>query len=264
MLKMLRSTRIGYYVTSITGAFAIIFWQLFINNNVGMAIALAFLWILIMATIFSIVAAKRIRKINTYLYNECKPQKFVEEMEKLYNQQTEEGNKNTIRISLSAGNIDAGNLERGKQYLDQVTPLSVKKYVDVLRQIVFFNNRATYYMRTGQLMEAEMDLACMQEVLKTKKLFEKNRRKYMDAYEYKKVQLGIISNQFDGAEKILKIGLEREKSMLSQVSFRYYLGLVYLHEQKMTEARECFTFVVEHGGTTWYVGMAKEKLKECI
>lgn len=113
MLKMLRSTRIGYYVTSITGAFAIIFWQLFINNNVGMAIVLAFLWIFVVATIFSIVAAKRIRKINTYLYNECKPQKFVEEMEKLYNQQTEEGNKNTIRISLSAGNIDAGNLERG-------------------------------------------------------------------------------------------------------------------------------------------------------
>jgi len=81
---------------------------------------------------------------------------------------------------------------------------------------------------------------------------EKEKNLLFDIYTSKKVILQIETGDFEGAEQILLMLLEKSRSNLWQVCTSYYLARVYLHKGDTEKAKRYIDFAMQYGGDTVY------------
>lgn len=74
-------------------------------------------------------------------------------------------------------------------------------------------------------------------------------------------KIDLMEKDFDKAIEYYKKALPGVGFEFQRVDFKYYMGLISFVERDISRAQEHFSYVIEHGGTIYYVQKAKDFLK---
>jgi len=209
---------------------------------------------------FTRLAINKNNKILKILTEECNPQKFIDTYSKTASKGSNVEIQNFIKIQLSTGYIASGELDKGKEKLDSVKEFS-EKITDSQNKIMYYNNLFSYFLQKKDIDNAEMNLAKMLESIQNshKKL---NRNTYMNLYNGKSYRLNIEKNIFDGADNFFENTFKMDNDEYGRVSYKFILGKIYLHYNKLPEAKEAFEYVIKNGNSLYIVTEAKEILTD--
>ena len=81
-----------------------------------------------------------------------------------------------------------------------------------------------------------------------------------DLYTSKKALIQIEKGNFEGAEPILLMMMEKAKSNIWQVNTSYNLAKVYMNKGEPEKAKRYIDFVMKYGGDTVYKSEISEML----
>lgn len=250
LLKLFKSTNIMYASLCICGILIISF---FATPKIGVIFSflLIFLWIYITATIFNLVAAKKMGKVVRIMTDDCNIQEYI----KIHNEflrKNVRGTRTYLLLNLSSGYLNLGDHELAKNVLYSITEFSDNR-AGALSKTFYLNNLFVYYLRINDSSNASICLEEMRLLLENKKLKSIDRERLLSIYNDKCVILNIENGNYDGAEQFFSSAFDKEKSCLGKVSIKYNLGKVYIHYGRLNEAKDAFEYAVKHGGDSYYV-----------
>ena len=231
---------------------------------------LGFTWAIVSFVILyvlsSVVAGryerKLLRRIDALLVDECDPYSCIAEYEKILPRST--SNMRTyVLLELCGGYLSAGNAETAKKHLETVTSFPKNKARNASYRFVHHSNMLSFHILTGDLDSAADHLEQMKEILDDggNGLGEMTRGQLNSHYNSQLYILNVANGVFEGAEEVFLKNLNEGTSRLSTVASRCRLGKVYLHYNRLDEAREAFEYVIENGNKTHHVTEAKELLE---
>jgi len=260
MIKCFKSTMILYFVFSFIGGVPICLklgWD--INFYVGVLVAT--IWIFTVAMVLEIFAQIKMRKIINIMMDDCNLEEYIRICDDLLFDQTNKKLVTLLMLNLSTGYLNAGNRERAKKTLNSIVGFG-NGIAGAIYLAIYYNNLVAYYFMIKDIENVVDSMEEFRIALDNKKLSRVYKNKLLYSYSDSKVLLNMANNIYDGAEQVFNDALLRAKHMLSKVSAKYTLGIIYLHYNRLSEATEAFEFAIKNGGTSCYVSKAKEHLEE--
>lgn len=263
-MRCFKTTRILYYLFGIGGFIGI--WALIsycMNSNWGqiIGILLGLLWIFVINIILTLLAIHKLDKINKIIVEDCNPEKAIQIYNKLLLNQKSKNLWNTLVLNLSAGYLNIGNVEKAKETLSNLNEFKKNRF-DANYCVIYYNLLASCYLVTKELEKAADAIEKMKTALNNKKMYKSRRTNLFWNYIEKLCLLNMENNNYDGAELIFNTKFERTSLMIEKVSAKYRLGLVYLHDNRPSEAKKAFEYVVKNGGSLYIVQKSKEQLEQ--
>jgi len=194
---------------------------------------------------------------------DCNLEEYIRIYNDLLFNQTNKRLKTFLMLNLSTGYLHAGNKERAEKTLNSIDGFGNSR-VGAIYLAVYYNNLIAYYFLVNDIENVVDSMEELKVALNNKKLKIKIKNKLLCSKIDKESLLNMANNIYDGAEQVFNIAFEREKHMLGKVYAKYTLGIIYLHDNRLSEATEAFEFTIKNGGTSIYAKRAKvhlDKLK---
>ncbi|MBE6761116.1 MAG: tetratricopeptide repeat protein [Ruminococcaceae bacterium] len=202
-----------------------------------------------------IVASKRIQELNKIRENNCNIAQYYTALNELRLNCKNAKNLNILNMNIAVAFLDMGRYSDAFNILMGINPITFGKGAfGVKGRGVYYNNLSYAYIGLGDLESAEKVLVNLKQCIDDPKLqkMEKEKNLLFDIYTSKKVILQIETGDFEGAEQILLMLLEKSRSNLWQVCTSYYLARVYLHKGDTEKAKRYIDFAMQYGGDTVY------------
>ena len=223
------------------------------------------LWVLspIVAGIISeIYARKLMRAVDSILYEECDPCKFVAEYERFL-PKTPENIIPFMYLMICNGCLLAGDIESAKKYIDQIKGFPKNKAKNALYRLVHYSNMVGYSSSFEDWVATDNWLEKMKEILddSANGIKPNLRDGFRLTYISQLYAVNISKGEFEGAEEVFLADINTSKSKISKVLSQHRLGKVYLHFNRLDEAKAAFEYVITNGNTTGCVTEAKELLE---
>ena len=154
------------------------------------------------------------------------------------------------------------NPEKAKQLLDSINYFPDNK-IGFCYKAIYYNNLCAYYLQVNEIPDAEIMLENMLSALQNEKYPKQLYDLTYNAYTEKQYSINLAKGNYSGAEEVVSIQYNREKSKLGKVVAKYKLGKIYIHFERFDEAKEAFQYVIDSGNKTYYVGKSIELLSQC-
>jgi len=262
MIRCFRSTKFMYYIISFIGALYI--WlKLLWTKNFFVGGLFAFIWMIAIALIMSLFAWIKMNKIINIMRDDCDCEKYLQIYNKLLPDCNDKKMRTLLMLNLSSGYLNAGDSDCAQQTLDRIDKIG-KGRLGAMYEAFYYNNLVSYFFLTKDTENVIASMEKLKLALNNKKLNRVYRNKLLYLYNEKESLINITNNIYDGAEQLFDDALVREKHMLGKVYAKYTLGIIYLHNNRHSEAMKTFEFVVKNGGDLFYVKLAKEYLEKLI
>jgi tetratricopeptide (TPR) repeat protein len=203
----------------------------------------------------------RFKKVNNLLSQQCDPDAYIEETQKLLDKATKRGQTASIsvfRINLNVGLVAAGRFEEALAVMPDPTLFKNDRTGRVSR-VTFHHNNFVTLLALGNMEQAALALAHMHDslnVLKGDKLYEMA----LHHSQLDDIRFEMMNGHFENAEKTYRNVVDKAKSNIERVSAMLRLGETYQHYGRNGEAREAFEYVVAHGNKLYAVTLAKQHL----
>ena len=152
-------------------------------------------------------------------------------------------------------NVSAGQMLSGVDYFSDNSSGAASK-------VVYYNNMFVYYLRINDIPSATQALEQMDAALQSSKLRKSDYDRYSTTYISKKHLVNMENGNYDGCEMHFSLMYNIESSILGKVSAKFTLGKIYLHDGKSIEAKQAFEYVINNGGTSYYVVKARDYLNQ--
>ena len=262
MIRCFRSTKFIYYIISFIGS-VYIWMKLLWTNNFYLGGLLAIIWIIAIALIMNSFAWIKMKKIINIMRDDCNPEKYLQICNELLSHCKDKKSRTLLMLNLSTGYLKAGDRDRAQMTLDRIDE-NGKGRRGATYLASYYNNLVSYFFLEKETGNVIASMEKLKIALNNKKLSRVYKNKFLCSYNEKESLLNMTNGIYDGAEQLFNDVLIRENHMLGKVYAKYILGIIYLHDNRLCEAREAFEFVVKNGGTLFYVKMAQEHLKKMI
>ena len=258
-MKLYRDLNIVSFLLAVAGAVAIVLPPTLRDQNILLPSLLAFLWIVVCVFFFQWLAVKRLNKVMALL-NECRVKEYVAQYEKLLAR----ARRKTIlpvKLNLSAGYIELGHPRKALELLRDLPDFPKGRGGAALR-LVYDNNTAVCLRMLGDLDMAEALLKRYQADLSAAP--EKTPQRAQTATQYRKqaMLLNMARGSFDGARVFFETELRTDATARSRVADHYALAWISLQEGSRDESARHLEYVLAHGGDTWYVSAARERMRQ--
>jgi tetratricopeptide (TPR) repeat protein len=228
--------------------------------------------IVIALSISMSIAKTKYKKIGNIMYNDCDIVQFIninnnlmkrwDSLRKIFKKP-----HITITISLalnlSSGYLLVGNNTEAKRFLDSIENFPNNK-AGAINKVAWHNNLCSYYLQIKDTLRASQSLEEMYISLKNKKIPKSHHKIFSNYYKYKQSQIMIENDNYADSEKVFNSMFEEENKVRDKVAAKFMLGRIYLHDNKLNEARQAFEYVISRGGTTYYVNKSKEYLDQLL
>ena len=162
---------------------------------------------------------------------------------------------NAFNLNIAVAFIDMGRYQDALNILMGIAPQSFGKgFTGAQGRAVLFNNLAFAYIGLGDLESAEKLLVEMKKAIDDPKLknMDKIKNQLFDLYTGKKMLIQIEKGNFEGAEQIFLMLLEKADNNMHQVYVSYNLARIYLNGGNTEKAKRYVDFVMQYGGDTVY------------
>jgi len=259
MIKSFRSTKILYYIISFFGA-VFIWMKMLLDNNFYLGGLVAIIWIIAISLIMKSFAWMKMNKIINIMRDDCNLEEYIRILNELLSHCKDRKSRTLLMLNLSTGYLNAGDRDYAQQTLDHIDKTG-KGQLGAAYRVSYYNNLVSYFFMINDIENVIVSMEKLKLALNNKNLRRVFRNQFLYLYSDAESLLNITNNIYDGAEQLFDDVLVREKHMLSKVYAKYILGIIYLHDNKLSEAREVFEFAAKNGGDSRFVEMAKEQLE---
>ena len=253
MFQLYKDLKIAYYVIALSVAIPLAVYASW-TEKIGL-----FIWALIIPLIIAIViesiAIKRFNALNKIREVNCNIAEYCSELEKLRLNCKNAKSLNTVNMNIIVALLDSGRPAEALNLLQVINPKFFGKgTMGVYNRGVYLNNLAYAYIRLGDLESAERVLLDMKQCIDDPKIknLAKEKNLLFDLYTMKKILIQIEKGNYDGAEPILLMMMEKATSNIWQVITSYYLARTYLQKGNNEQAKRYIDFVMKYGGNTIY------------
>jgi tetratricopeptide (TPR) repeat protein len=258
-MKLYRDLNITYYLLSFAAAAALLLPPVLRDESILPYALPAFLCVFCLALVFQYLAMRRINK-NMALLEGCRIKEYTAAYEKLL-PRARKSSELLVKLNLSAGYIEQGYPRKALDLLREL-PAFPKGRRGVPLRLCYDNNLAVCHRQLGDLDTAEKlleqfraDLAAAPE--KTPQLEQMTVNCRAQA-----TLLRMARGDFDGARAFFEGKLEADTTERQRVADHYALAWVSLQEGDRAQSARHLEYVLAHGGDTWYVGAARERMRQ--
>lgn len=206
-------------------------------------------------------AEKLHNKIVQLFLEECDPYQYIDRYQKILKRRLGKIGA-FVLVNLSSGYLAAGNPQKAKQILDSIGSFQENQF-GLQNKSFYYNNLCSYYLMMNDITNAEIMLENMLNSLQNEKFPKMQYYALYNCYTETRYEINIAKGNYVGTEDIFLIKYNREKSKLGKVESKYQLGKIYLHYNRIGEARSAFEYVINNGNKTYYVDESKELLNQC-
>ncbi|MCL2857957.1 MAG: hypothetical protein FWE19_09670 [Oscillospiraceae bacterium] len=224
---------------------------------------LVILWSVLNAVVFSLIAHRKLAKINQLMYD-CDLESFLAISEGLAKRRTEKTTNTLMLLNLAAAYIFTGNNTAAGRLLYGIDAgrftRAAQTRLEAQCELIYHNNFFEYYYRFNDLTAAAQALEQMKRILQSSKLSRSARNTYSGFLLRQQHLLNIANGDYDNAEQVFDLAFEKGRHMLDRVSAKYTLGRIYLHQGKTIEAERAFAYAVMHGGSSIFKVSAAQRL----
>ena len=233
------------------------------TENLGLTLIAVLVVPFVSVVILSIIGNKRFNNHNKIREINCNITEFYNGLIELHSKCKNPKILNILNMDIAVAFIDMGRYQDSLNILMGIAPQSLGKgFTGAQGRAILFNNLAYTYIGLGDLESAEKLLVEMKKAIDDPKLknMDKIKNQLFDLYTGKKMIIQIERGNFEGAEQIFLMLLEKAKTNLHQVGICYELARIYLHNGNAEKAKRYIDFVMQYGGDTVY----KTKLSEIL
>ena len=227
----------------------------------------------ILAYIFSIAfsaklaetyARKKHDKIYTILNDECDPQKFLQVYQKIVGRGTGK-NRSFTYFYNGYGYYELGDFQTARQQFDLMYTTGLPKTFGAAQYIVFYHLYVCdILLYENDIDNAEQALLLAMEAVKNPKLSKKGMAMSFGQYIMaRQMRLNMEKGNYEGSEQFFTTSFEISDTIIKKVINKFHLGRVYLHYNRIVEAKAAFEYVKEHGNKTFYVDRSINFIKQC-
>jgi len=257
-MRLYRDLHVVYYIVALGGAFALLLPPVFQDRNILLPALLAFLWIILSALVFQRLAIKRLNKLMTLL-EECRIKEYIEGYEKLL---PRAGRKSSaaLKLNLSAGYIELGHPKRALELLESL-PAFPESRSGAASRLCRDNNLAVCHRMLGDLDAAERLMELFRAELADAPAKTPQRSQFAAIGDTQAVLLSMARGNFDGAAAFFEKKLPEDATLRSRVADHYALAWASTQAGEPEQAKRHLEYVLAHGGDTWYVSAARERLR---
>ena len=261
---LFRETDILYTVSLIAG---LIFWIAFLGNVYGfLLLSICLLWFVLCSIVTNKITRKKLDKLERIIDDNCNIAAYIEFYEKnLYPKRHRLGIHNNekldLTLRLSNAYLYIGDTKSAMHVLSEWMFLK-RKRIPTAYEFCYHNNLFICHLLNNDLSAAEQCLIQMEQALNDPKLRKSYRQLYADAYHKKQLLFNMAKGDDTGCENAFEQAYKNSTSTLNKVAAKYTLGKIYLHQNKMDEAIETFTYAVRHGGNSRYAIEASAQLEQ--
>ena len=221
------------------------------------------LWIFIVAIVLSLIAQKRVERIDQARTERCQVREALAAFEQIAAKKRVMRNKKVRRdtlVNLSAQYITLGDTARAAWLLGQIELSPVKNAVSAANAAVYCNNYCCIFLQENNIDKAEQALADMKRVLDTPKMPGIYKNKLLPLYQGKVLALKLAKGELEGLDVAVNLLMQNADNLLTKVSYHKLLAEIYHRTGRDEQARDSLRFILENGGDTYYVGWARAYL----
>lgn len=256
MFQLYKDLMIWYFVLAISGGVSIVI-ALF-DYSMFFALVLAFVYILVCAIVFHIIANARIKKAISLMFDKCCCKEYIAYFEKLFSK----ANKKTelfLRCNLSAGYTNGGQPEKGLLILTDFIPTFTYKGAELLNIAVYYNNLFAAYLQLKDIENAEKALTGLKYVVDNPKLLITKQADMLKLYIRNSLLLKIERNDFSNAEEFFSDSFNKSENLLGKAVSSYVLAKIYINTGNMGKAEQYIAFAAQNGGDTVFAEKARKR-----
>ena len=258
-MRVYRDLTIAYFLLAFAGGMALVVPPVLADKSILLPALLAGLWVAACAFILQFLTIRRLNKLMALL-EECRIKEYTAAYEKLL-PKAGKSSVPFLKLNLSAGYIEQGHPRKALDLLRELPAFPKGRRGAPLR-LCCDNNLAVCHRMLGDLDTAE-------------KLLEQFRADLADAPERtpqleqmtincraQATLLRMARGDFDGARTFFEGKLEADTTERQRVADHYALAWVSLQEGDRAQSARHLEYVLAHGGDTWYVGAARERMRQ--
>ncbi len=201
-------------------------------------------------------------KINKVIkrYNDCHVEDIIWFFDLEFNSTRNPKVRRMAALNLAAGLHSKGRFKEAVSVELAAGPLPSVSLRSNIFNIVYFNNLGVSYAALGEVEAAEECLdrvnQCAAMVNGNQKTAEKISRTVANLTR----AILLAKNDFETALPLHLNGAPVSNTLLAKVAHQYGLARCYENLGEPQKAKECYEFVAQNGGDTYYAATAKEKL----
>ena len=257
-MKFYRDLNIISFLLAVVGAVAIVLPPTLRDENILLPCLLAFLWIVVCVFFFQRLAVKRLNKVMALL-EACRVREYVDAYEKLLSRAG--GNAAFVRLNLSAGYIEQGYPQKALTLLRDLPAFSGSRSGTAMR-LVYDNNLVVCHRMLGDLDTAGKLMEQFRADLAAAPAKAPQLAQITAQCRKQAMLLSMARDNFDGARDFFETELRSDVTERSRVADHYALAWACTQEGNTEQAGRHLEYVIAHGGDTWYVSSARERLRQ--
>ena len=253
MFQLYKDLKVLYFVIGFSVAIPLAIFGAWVEKIGFIILGIAFTFVL--AIIIELIAQKRFNNLNKIRETNCNITEYYNGLIELRSKCKNPKLLNNLNMNIAVAFIDMGRYQDAFNVLMGINPQSLGKgFAGAQGRAILFNNLAYTYIGLGDLESAEKVIEEMKKAIDDPKLknIDKIKNQLFDMYTSKKMIVQIERGDFEGAEQIFLMLLEKADSNIFQVCIGYYLARVYLNSGNPEKAKRYMDFVMQYGGDTVY------------
>lgn len=255
LFDIYRKYKITYFATAFPLLFILLFCAAFTGK---MWIILIAILLVFLETLALKALAKKHFKQYTDLYYNCQIAEYLKASEDFLSKA-----KKPVIIELFRNNIFTAcmaqlDLDRAGRLVKTMQP----NIQNVQNEIVYYSNICIYFKEVKDFAHAQAALDSLKAIVSRPNLPEKAHQFALQQIQSLTYALNLKQGNYDGAKAFFENELLGATSKLKQVSVRYHLQDICLHENNVSEAKEHLAFILENGGDSYYVEEAKRMMQD--
>lgn len=263
MISLFRETTIGYIasVFVIVVGFIVFVRQSSSSTMIILLTLLGLFLIFLSGKILLTIALKKIGRIEKLLTDDCNAKAYAEIFEKFAKLRQFGSMKNYVFLSLANAHLHLGNYQEAISALGRAGKIPNNK-LKLPHQFLYHRLLFSYSLRAlGDISLAKDELDEMHRILMHPKWKEKQKKQPEKVFAIAECLLRMEQGDYDGCEAVFKQAEETAETLLEKVSAKFNLGRIFLHDDRVDEAVEAFTFVALNGGNLLIQQLAMQQLE---
>lgn len=251
---------VGYLVTALVGAVAILFLLPTEEYQPFLVYMLMFMWVMACDIFFTVRSRRRVQGLNK-LRDDCRIAEFTKEYERFYNRPLlGKSDRNLIRINLATAYFEGGRFDEAMNMLGTVdvdfSPRPYGKFVEAC----YLNDLILGFIQLNEFSRAENALRDMYLIIEETDFQEVHRKVLERSYNSKRTMLRMKQGDYNGAGRFMRNYFDSASTNLTKVFSAYMMADICHHDGFPEEEQGWLRYAAENGGDSCYADRAKRIL----
>ncbi len=258
-LRFFTDLKVGYYISSVLGAVLLFGFLSLLEVSIFITIPIMLLWIFLCSIVCTVISGKRVDKKVNEFHNNCNVTEFLDFNIEISNELRKPDN--SVNINLATAYFYLGNFETAYNILEIVKLKPSSNTVNAVTGISYYRLLFVLCLKLDKREEAERALDSILEISKMPFVKYPYTETFKLYYHVCSMDYNVKYNDLILNEEYYLNDIKAQNITISKVVSIFEIAEFYYKNEQYDKSKNAYNFVIQNGGNTFYVAIAKEKLK---